>query len=172
MRMIAGAGAFYLTLALCLPSVFAHPLTAPELLQGRDLSSYDFGGDYQATEGIHVWQRHGQIPKIGRLRSFLWSRWQSKRKGYATLTESGVDTGWTIYIFVEPTESNEWHIVLRVVSPNIQRGPDGIVRKPHRVSDLPEVRSLAHAKRQSGDTPGASKILVFRDKDGKEVWRL
>jgi hypothetical protein len=171
-RTIAAVGAFLITVVLCLSSVCAHPLTAPELLQGRDLSSYEAGGDYDATEGIHVWQRHGRIPKIGQLRTFLWNHWHSKRKGYATLTESGVDTFWTTYIFTEPTQANDWHIVLRGVSPNIHRGPNGIVRKPNRIFDLPDVRSLAYSTRQSGDAPGAPKVLVFRDKDGKEVWRL
>ena len=167
--MIVLVRAFFLALVLCLPSVFAHPLTSQEALQGRDLSSYAAGGDYHATEPR---QPSKQIPHIDRLRTFLWDHWHSKRRAYATLTESGIDTFWTTYIFIEPTEENKWHIVLRGVSPNIRRGPAGFVHKPNRVFDLPEVWSLSYARDEGDHLPGVPRAIVFLDKDGNEVWRL
>ena len=160
------------TLVLSVVFVVSEPLTTPDIPQGRDLSLYETGGEYHASEPIDSSRHHGKIPHVAALRRFISQHWHAKRRGYATLTESGIDAAWTTHIFIEPTETADWHIVLRIVSRGFQPTPEGGTPYPDIVSEHQEVCVLRHAPRKRNDTPGAAEVLVFCSKDGKEVWRL
>ena len=171
LNIIKGAIAVFVT-----GSVLSQPLSNPaltrEIAQGRNLELYDKSGDFNAIEPIDGSRHHGKIRRIAALRKFIWEHWQKKRRGYITLSESGIDAGWTWHIFIEPTQKEDWHIALRIVSRSFLPPPEDGKPYPDTVSDRPEITGLKHAQRKRGDSPGGGEVLVFSDENGKEVWRL
>jgi hypothetical protein len=162
--------------AFVVGSALAQPLPDPavtrEMAQGRELQSYERGGDFDASEPIDSSRHHGKIPRVAALRKFIWEHWRTKRRGYVTLSESGIDAGWTSHIFIEPTDKGDWHIIWRVISRTMNPPPEGSTPYPDTVSEKPEITSVDRAQRKRGDAPGGSYVLVFRGKDGKEITRL
>ena len=55
----------------------------PEVVQGRDLRSYDDGGVYRTPIG----QR--EVVRVSEARRFVWTHWTQKRRGYVTVVQQG-----------------------------------------------------------------------------------
>jgi hypothetical protein len=138
-----------------------HAPSQKEIAAGRDLKLYDDGGTFSSKISDH-----GAIPRISELRDFLWSHWSRKRRGYVRLEVSDVDGDSTTisHIFVEPTDSGEWHVaVLQFVH---WYGTGG----GWSVSQRPELASLSLSREK--DMHQDTDVVVFRGTDGSEVWRL
>ncbi len=98
------------------------------------------------------------------MRTFIWHRWQEKKRGYIRVSESGVDTGGTSHIFIEPDTHGIWHIARRWVG---SRGPF----RPDQILDEPLIFSVHRVRHEKFDKPGGSYALSFGGTDGSEVWR-
>jgi hypothetical protein len=141
-----------------------HAPSQEEIAAGRDLKLYDDGGTFSSKISDH-----GAIPRISELRDFLWSHWSRKRRGYVRLEFSDVDGDSTTisHIFVEPTDSGEWHVaVLQFVH---WYGAGG-VSSGWSVSQRPELASLSLSREK--DMHQDTDVIVFLGTDGSEVWRL
>ena len=139
-----------------------HAPTQEEIAAGRDLKLYDDGGTFSSKLSDH-----GAIPRIKELRDFLWSHWsQKKRRGYVRLETSDVDGDTTTisHIFVEPSNSGEWHVA--VLQFFHWSGAGNVSR--WSVSERPRVGSLAREKDMHTDVD----VIVFLGTDGSEFWRL
>ena len=134
-----------------------HAPSREEIAQGRDLKLYDDGSEIQ-TKRLDAEQ-------LASLRTFIWNHWRQKKRAYARVIESGIDTANEFHIFIEP-HGDVWRVVLRRV--NVWAG-GGVVRRT--LEGLPQATKVERATPTAGDHPG-DFVLVLRDKRGKEVKRL
>jgi hypothetical protein len=134
--------------------------------QGRDLSAYDQGGRFGC--GI---VRKSEFPacleSIARARSFLWEHWSQKRRAYTIVELGSVDAVSDSHIFIEPDETGAWHVVWRierVVCMNCSG----------EIDQVPDIRSIerAEAEESFDYVTAGTRVLIFKDKDGKEIERL
>ena len=47
------------------------------------------------------------------IQRFYFKHWKDKKRAYIIYEWTGADTGGDIYIFIEPDEYREWHIIIR-----------------------------------------------------------
>src|SRR5438477_8178501 len=77
-----------------------------EVMQGRDLRSYDDGGVYRTPVNKE------RVTDTERLRQFVWTHWTQKRRGYVEVVFQGTDSGTEAYLFIEPMDGHwriAWH---------------------------------------------------------------
>src|SRR5689334_9758485 len=108
-----------------------HDLTTADIEQGRDLSQYKDGGSIDRP-------RYEQ-PNFSQIRQFIWSCWQHKRRGYIRYSDCSVDSCSTSHFFIEPRADGVWRIAWRIAYGS------------NRVTDFPDIVSVAWEKRQKGD---------------------
>jgi hypothetical protein len=73
---------------------------------GRDLSLYEYGGDYTECEEDKSAASRECEANLEKIRQFIWKRWNDKKQSY-------VSTGKKVYILIEPDTNGEWHILHR-----------------------------------------------------------
>jgi hypothetical protein len=134
-----------------------HAPSREEIAQGRDLKLYDDVSEMQ--------KKRLDAEELASLRAFIWDHWRQKKRAYARVIESDIDTANEFHIFIEQ-HGDIWRVVLRRL--NIWAG-GGVVRRT--LEDLPEATTVERATPTAGDHPG-DFVLVFRDRAGKEVKRL
>ena len=89
-------------------------LTANNVEQGRDLSSYekllapDLGQITKPSKSLR-----DQL--LAQARTFLWGHWQSRRPAYLVITMHSVDRMAASHIFVEQDDFHRWRIYERIV---------------------------------------------------------
>jgi hypothetical protein len=136
-------------------------LTTRDVAASRQLYLYDDGGhadlrywartlDGKDAESIFLEQRQARI----RAREFIWSHWESRRRGYIRLTWDSVDAVSTSHIFIEPIESGTWRVAWRIV-----RGTGVIHDRPDSM----------RVERGACDGKDGSCILMFVDRNGTEL---
>jgi hypothetical protein len=141
----------------------SHAPTQAEIAAGRQLNLYDDGGDFSSKMSDH-----GAIPRISELREFVWNHWTQRKRGYIRLSMSYIDTTTTWHVFVEPTQTGAWHVtMLRFLH---WYGVPGAAR--WEAIDEPDILAIERAKPVQDDVHGGEDVLVLKDKDDKEVWRL
>jgi hypothetical protein len=136
---------------------------ADRITQDRDLSLYERGGKF-GCGGVMLKSEVARCrAAIARARAFIWKHWQEQKRGYVIVSLGSDDAESDSHIFVEPDESGAWHVVRR-----IQR----VFAMEHsgEIDDVPDIDSIE--QRQAGKydvEPAGTVILVFRDRDGKEI---
>ena len=95
-----------LPLILFAASVVAADKIPPEVMQGRNLTSYDDGGVYRTPVNKE------RVTDLERLRQFVWTHWTKKHRGYVEVVFQGTDSGTQAYLFIEPVDG-QWRIVWR-----------------------------------------------------------
>jgi hypothetical protein len=99
-------------------------------------------------------------------RAFIWTHWQEQRRGYIIVRFASVDAVSDSHIFIEPDEGGAWHVVWRIERV-LQMGHSG------EVDDVPDLRSVERREARGADFQEVGTlILVFKDKDGKEIETL
>ena len=143
---------------------FSPPAQIPqsEIIQSRDLARYDDGGKFLAA--LHSPIKPSRMEK---LRSFILQHWKDHRRAYVRVDFAGVDNLAESHIFIEPNDAGSWRIVWRMIHHQAVIPPP-----PLHLMDLPEITSVERAKRSKDDWLPGPHVLIFRDKDGKEVQRL
>jgi hypothetical protein len=129
-------------------------LTADGIAEGRDLVLYDDGG-YFDCRSYYPAKDHGVCDE-GKVRDFIWSHWQEKRRCYVRITYSSVDAVSTSHIFVEPNAQGQWHVAWR------------IVRHSNEITNIPDIVNIELVNGESGK----SSYLVFKDNEGDEMQRI
>lgn len=115
--------------------------------------------------------------KEGLIRGFLWKHWKRRSRGSLVATwysKEGVPT--TSHFFVEPAESGQWVIRVR-----IDRGGNASKTKPESLEVAAYIVGRLAAKRgaaptepipESGNPPPSSYRLRLRDKAGKLLMEI
>ena len=134
-------------------------LTAPDVVQGRDLSTYEAVGHIDCGRGAHR-ELFDHVRCIAEARSFISEHWRQRRRGYLRVSQDSVDAHATAHIFIEPDSHGVWRIAWRMVRSGIHRQPE--------IEDLPDTYQLSHVKAE----PPEGGTLVFRSADGTEITRL
>jgi hypothetical protein len=146
-------------LSLAAETQLDHNPSLEEMAQGRDLKSYDDAGEIRELQLLDG-------AKLAALRAFVWTHWQERKRGYYRFNYVSMDTGSLFFIFIEPKNSGASHVVIRRLDYWVG---GGVFRGT--LHDMPEVIALQRAKREKKDY-GGEYVLVFRAKDGKEVYRF
>lgn len=134
-----------------------------QIIQGRNLILYDDGGEFS-----NVLLDGNQIrPSADALRTFIWNHWTQKKRGYVRFATSGIDNRNISHIFIEPTPAGGWHIAWRRVNQQAFIPPP-----PDTLSVELEIVAVEQARRKKDDFWEGDPVLVFRAKDGKEIYRL
>lgn len=89
---------------------YSQPITKEEIIQNRDLSLYDKGGEFSDCYYSLGEERKCNANKA-KARNFIWEYWQSKKRAYIVITFSSCDWSNNAHIFIEPDENDKWHIV-------------------------------------------------------------
>jgi hypothetical protein len=131
-----------------------------EVIQGRDIELYDNGGDFIA------YRPDQPIPRIAELRRFLWDHWRQKRRGYVRDGITGMDHHVETHYFVEPDAGGKWQISCRTLNTNSFSPPP-----PPHISDW-SIALVEQAKPDKFEQPGDGYVLVFCDREGKDLGRL
>src|SRR5713101_3896886 len=115
--------------------------TIDDVAQGRNLERYDrlVLKDPEPKAVVERWHD----PMLAQARTFLWTHWQQRKRGYLILTRSSVDHMSTSHIFVEPDDIGRWRVYWR----SIDR---------REVTDLPTDYSMRWALTGGWDKPGTS----------------
>jgi hypothetical protein len=141
-------------------------LTTPT--EGKPLTLYDNGGRFGC--GITLKSEYSDCQNsLVRARRFLWEHWQQKRRGYAVVRFGSTDAVSDSHIFIEPDENGAWRVawrIERVVS----------INKSGDIDVVPDIRELEWAvateKSFNPYTKPGTSILIFKDRDGKEIEKL
>ena len=162
-----GIGVTYLWLSshTTVSKVPPAPAKPAGITQGRDLSVYDQGGR-QGCDGGLLSEASRCEDSYRKARAFIWTHWQEQRRGYIIVRYASVDAVSDSHIFIEPDDGGSWHVVWRIERV-LQMGHSG------EVDDVPDLRSVERRKARGADfqEPG-TPILIFKDKDGKEIETL
>ena len=143
-------------------TVLDHEPSNQEIAGKRDLKLYADGGNFATTT-----LGQGDIQNVTALRDFIWSHWKEKKRGYVRLVISGADNTVTIHIFIEPGRTGASHVRWR----GLNRWTEGtVVRRV--LGHWSDAVVLERTKPTERDRRGGDYVLVFKAKDGKEVWRL
>ena len=134
-------------------------LTTRDIAGHRDLATYDKAGHFDCRQ----YTKHGFEAKpsscLDAARSFIWTHWQRKKRGYLRITLNSVDATSTSHIFIEADQARNWQITWRIVR-------NDSMLQHSVVNDVPVIRELE--QKQSG-----SKIqLIFKSADGIELETL
>jgi hypothetical protein len=138
------------------------PIPESEILQGRNLALYEDGGKFLAALRQPI-----KTAQMEKLRSFILQHWKQHRRGYVRVTFAGIDSLAESHIFIEPYDAGNWRIIWREIYHQAMIPPP-----PLRLMELPVIAAVERAKRSKDDWLPGADILIFRDKDGKEVRRL
>ena len=97
----------------------------------------------------------------------MWEHWNQKRRGYAIVELGSVDAVSDSHIFIEPNEAGVWQVVWRIERV-VCMGCAG------QIDQVPEIRSVEREQSDKSKDYVAARgtILIFRDKNGKEIERL
>ena len=138
------------------------PIPQSEIIQGRNLALYDAGGEFLAALS------HPITPEqMEKLRSFISEHWKNHRRGYVRVNFAGIDNLEESHIFIEPNNAGDWRIIWRTIH------HQGVIPPPPlQLTELPEITAVERAKRSKDYWLPGAYVLIFRDKDGKEVQRL
>jgi hypothetical protein len=146
------------------PIIDPQPVTKGRFIQNRDLSLYNFGGEYSDCRNIML----KEIPKCqidkAKARKFIWKHWQNKKRAYLVVTFSSVDNSSDAHIFVEPDAKGNWNLIW------IWERFGMWARRGYNF-DLLEINSVKLKRATKGDyeyLPG-EYYLSFLDKDGEEA---
>ena len=135
------------------------------ITQGRDLSVYDQGGR-EGCDLVLASDASRCEDSYKKARAFIWTHWQEQRRGYIIVRFASVDAVSDSHIFIEPDEGGAWHVVWRIERV-LQMGHSG------EVDDVPDLRSVERREARGADFQQVGTlILVFKDKDGKEIETL
>jgi hypothetical protein len=148
------------------PQLVTIKFTADTIAQDRDLSLYDRGGKF-GCGGVWLKSEDGRCrASIVRARAFIWKHWQEQKRGYVIVSLGSEDAQSDSHIFIEPDESGAWHVVWRI---------DRVFAMEHsgEIDDVPDIRSIEQRRAGKYDNePSGTSILVFRDRNGKEIETL
>jgi len=141
-------------------------LTSSKIAQQRDLTMYDDGGHINCRMGLVRYSGESagdfspercQLPK---LRDFVWTHWQTKKRAYIRISFDTVDAVSTSHIFIEPDSDGKWHVVWR------------IARHTNEITDIPDIRSMRQRAATGADVECRCKpgdiVLSFIDWEGDE----
>lgn len=115
-------------------------------------------------------------PKIyAELRSFIWTHWHERRRGYAVVTEFSVEESvpcQTTYL-IEPDKYANWHIDKRwkCKKGRPRTGRDVITSVQRLARDRSGYRTDVGVP-ETADVPPESYLLVLRDVSGQVVREL
>jgi|SRR5262245_25678905 len=87
---------------------FWQPPPTGVVVENRNLTRYADGGEFTSSPMT----KRTRIDAIG---DFIWRHWSEKRRGYARLSMSGIDSTTITYLFVEPDEAGVWRVACRQV---------------------------------------------------------
>jgi len=165
MVLLIGFGALAQTVSLHPDSreeKLDHDPLNQEIAGKRDLKLYADGGNFGTTT-----LGQGSIQNVTSLRDFIWSHWKEKTRGYVRLVISGTDNTVTLHIFIEPGRHGTSHVRWR----GINKWSEGAVTR-RILGHWSDAVALERAQPTKLDRPGGDYVLVFKAKDGKELWRL
>ena len=142
---------------------FYKTFTKEDLIQNRDLSLYDLGGEFSNcfNHGFEISEFRKCEKEQSVARSFIAEHLKEKKRGYVIYEWSGMDTGSETHIFVEPDSNGEWSIIMRSAG-------------DYRYQNLEEIKgySTKH-RRATSDDDHPFKIgkyfLSILDENGKIV---
>lgn len=94
---------------------FYKRFTTEDLIQNRDLSLYDSGGEFSNcfNHGFDDSEFKKCRKQLSEARSFIVKHFKDKKRGYILYEWSGIDSGSETHIFIEPDDRGKWHLVLR-----------------------------------------------------------
>lgn len=86
--------------------VFPYEMTKDTTLTGnRDLSLYEFGGDYILCDNDKSLETQKCEVALEKGRKLIWKNWNDKKQSYFTINDKKK------YIFIEPGSDGKWHII-------------------------------------------------------------
>lgn len=144
---------------------FYKTFTVEELVENRDLSLYDSGGEFSNcfNHGFSDCEFRKCEQRQSEARKFIFEHWKEKKRGYIVYECSGIDSVSTTHIFVEPDNNGEWSIVLRSAG-------------DLRDQNIRETRgfSAKHKRAKSEDYPFyiGTKFLIILNENGGEADRF
>jgi len=155
------------------------PAVRESVTGDRDLTRYDYGGEIKGCftdpHSYRLEERSEREIKdeIKRCfaatleaRKFILAHWKSKSIGYILITATDSEFYLSRYIFIEPDDAGLWRIVIR------HRVPYNYPSFNSEINIALAYELKIRPKMSSDvDTPGTS-LLVFEDKNGKEVYSL
>jgi len=77
------------------------------LTDNRDLSLYEFGGDYDFCAKDKSLETQKCEVALEKGRKLVWKYWNAKKQSYFTISDKKK------YIFIEPDSDGKWHIITR-----------------------------------------------------------
>lgn len=94
---------------------FYKTFTKEDLIQDRDLSLYDSGGEFSNcfNHGFGNLEFRKCEKQQSEARSFIVKHLEEKKRGYIIYEWSGADAGGEIHIFIEPESNREWSVIMR-----------------------------------------------------------
>ena len=139
------------------------------IVQNRNLSDYDFGGNFSNCNGIEWTEIRKCEVAIYKARDFILNRLKGKKRGYIVYEWTGVDNGNDFHIFIEPDEYGNWHVVERSEKVYSILSKDDF--RQIKSLDIRQVRRKLVTEDTDRWTPG-KYYLIFLDKDGEQVGSL
>jgi hypothetical protein len=124
----------------------------------RRLQEYDVFGPYTFSNLVdQAWRTNDDA-----FRAFIWSHWHEHRKGIAQITtysKEGKASACNFTYYIEPDESDSWHIEELSKCKKGPRKPDRqIITSVYRVANDGSGRRVP----DSADVPESSYHLVFK----------
>jgi hypothetical protein len=138
------------------------PIPQSEIVQGRNLVLYDAGGKF-----LNAYRHRITPEQMEKLRSFIFEHWKNHRRGYVRVDFGGTEFLDESHIFIEPDAAGNFCITWRTIHHQA-----GIPLPRLELTDLPEITAVDRAKSSKGYWLPGDYLLIFRDKDSKEVRRL
>lgn len=173
MRTLSSSVIVVLTVVLC-GTAQTHSTTAPAFVdktgalttasisEGRQLSAYADGGHFDCRQFTEMALKRPEAAKkkvaasLRSAREFIWTHWQTKKRGYVRVTRNSVDATGTSHLFIEPDAEGHWQITWRIVRQHA-------LIKDNNVSDVPTFRTAERFESKDG------YILVFKSVDGFQL---
>jgi hypothetical protein len=135
------------------------PISPAVLLEGRNLSDYEFGGEIDECSWRTEKASRPCLSRRQEAREFIYERFKAKKRAYIVFYFPCTDCVPVLHIFVEPDSSGVWRIVMRLEDARF-----GVFDR-EAAYDVRFRRSDADEREKER----ASRLLSFVDRSGIEI---
>ena len=141
---------------------FSRTYDESDIVNGRELSTYDVRGFVESCEGYDSDKEWSECArKREAARRFVYESWKQKRRGYIQIGHPCTDCLPEDHIFIEPAADGEWRVV-------VTRHTGGLFGDYLGTEEAAAVK-FRRATRDERWRASSKIVLSFLDADGKEI---